>query len=251
MFIELKMNISHYRRVAASLIIWATMIAPTMASEQPVQVIAFEYPPYISQQSESNNYILSTLYRVFAESTSIDIQANFLSAARAHKTVESERWCLSLYPPIIPTTSHILIPLQEEFIELKLFRLTQPDAFMGKQLKGKTIAQLRMQTPEGVIKEFTAEGATFFQMETIPQGVQLLFKQRVDYLYGDAKAIEFAADNLGYDISQLQASALTYRRFPVGVWVNQQCPQSEQVLSQLKQAGFKMIQGNHSRFQSH
>jgi hypothetical protein len=126
-------------------------------------------------------------------------------------------------------------------MELKLFRLAEPEVFMGNELSGKVVAQLRMQMPKGVTKEFVDAGAKLLFVDTLEQGINLLLQSQVDYVYGDMKAIYYATEKIGFPSALMQDSALVFRGIPIGVWVNKQCKDSNFVLSQLRRQGFRPL----------
>ncbi|MCW3172082.1 type 2 periplasmic-binding domain-containing protein [Shewanella subflava] len=217
----------------------AIFVAPHSYA-QAINVIALEYPPYLTENQPEHGTAYDKLAQVFIHSP-VSIHPQFLSPARAHNRVDQGQWCLSFYPPITPGKDHVLVPLLKEKIELKLFRLAEPEVFIGNELSGKVVAQLRMQMLKGVAKEFVDAGAKLVLVDTLEQGVNLLLKNRVDYVYGDMNAIYYATEKIGFPSALIQDSALVLRSFPIGVWVNKQCEDSNFALSQLKRQGFRPL----------
>lgn len=220
--------------------LFAVLFFAPCSYAQSISVIALEYPPYLTETEPEYGTAYDKLAQAFTHSP-VSINAQFLSPARAHKRVDKGQWCLSFFPPISPSKDHVLVPLFKETIELKLFRLAEPEVFLGNELSGKVVAQLRMQMPKGVVKEFVDAGATLLLVDTLEQGVNLLLKNRVDYVYGDMNAIYYATEKIGFPTALIQDSALVFRSFPIGVWVNKQCKDSNFVLAQLKRQGYRPL----------
>ncbi|WP_434950001.1 hypothetical protein ACRWQL_11165 [Shewanella sp. HL-SH4] len=207
---------------------------------EPFYVDAIEYPPYLIQQQTDKGEAFAKLSQAMT-SSGFEVMANFLSSARVHKKLVNQDWCASFIPPFKTKKNHKLVPLYDDILELKLHRLVQSSQFTGDKIEGMRIAQLRMMQPKGVIKQFSDAGAVLFDIESIQQGTHLLIKNRVDYVYADLRAITFAANQLGIPIEQIQSSTTVFRKFPIGVWINTQCPISQKVLNHLGSKGFKAI----------
>ncbi|QBF83293.1 hypothetical protein EXU30_11725 [Shewanella maritima] len=213
------------------------LAAKANANSQQLDIIAINYPPYIDEKLPNYGESYQLIERAFS-GTQININANFLSAARALKEVNTQNWCASFHPPIPATPDHTLVITKQELVKLRLHRLLEANEFVGDELDGKVVAQLRMIAPKGVTKSFVEQGAELFLVESLPQAVSLLLKSRVDYIYGDTAAVEFAADNMNLSSALIQPSMKTYREFPVGLWFNNQCDISKNAIKILEAQGF-------------
>ncbi|WP_394129405.1 hypothetical protein [Shewanella maritima] len=224
-----------FRASIIAISLWACSASLVFA--QTMEVIALEYPPYISTSLPNNGEAFNTVQTELAKS-GIDLQANFLPAARAFNEVSKNQWCASFHPPIPVTAQHTLVITKKELVQLRLHRMLEPNEFVGTEINGKVIAQLRMIEPKGVTKGFVDQGAELFLVESLPQAVSLLLKNRVDYIYADSAALEFAAKQQNLLPTFLQASSIAFREFPVGIWFNNQCNQSSLAVNVLKKQGY-------------
>ncbi|MBR9728723.1 hypothetical protein ACFOD0_09625 [Shewanella intestini] len=204
---------------------------------QPLGVIAFDYPPYLGQKLDDFGESYLVLKRAF-DDTDILFSANFQPIDQAFKMVQDNQWCASFHPPAPAKPQHTLVITKPELIQLRLHRLIEPKEFVGNELNAKVIAQLRMIAPKSVTSAFIAQGATVNVVASLPQAVAALINGQVDYIYGDTHAIDVAADSMNLSSALLQASSMTYRQFPMGIWFNNQCKTAKVAIDILKQQGF-------------
>jgi hypothetical protein len=236
----MRLEMTTCRKVILSCFTLVLSMRVSITHAEPFYVDAIEYPPYLIQQQTDRGEAFAKLSQAMT-SSGFEVTANFLSSARVHKKLVNQDWCASFVPPFETKKNHKLVPLYDDILELKLHRLLQPSQFTGDKIEGMRIAQLRMMQPKGVIKQFSDAGAVLFDIESIQQGTHLLIKNRVDYVYADLRAITFAANQLGIPMEQIQSSTTVFRKFPIGVWINTQCPISQKILNHLDSKGFKAI----------
>ncbi|MDD8060900.1 MULTISPECIES: hypothetical protein [Shewanella] len=206
---------------------------------QDIDVIAFEYPPYLTQHSADQGEAVVLLRRAFAYSALIP-QVSFINSRAGQNHLANNEWCLSFLPPQKPTKQHLQIILDDTTIPLTLFRLAEPQVFIGNELADKVIAHLPIAVDDRKIRSFTGSGATLKLVDTIEQGVSLLLAQQVDYIYSDQEAINAASQTLNFPAILLQDSAMVFYQFPIAVWLNTQCTSAAAIESHLRQQQYSI-----------
>ncbi|GGQ03829.1 hypothetical protein [Shewanella litoralis] len=199
---------------------------------QDIDVIAFEYPPYLTQNAADQGEAAVLLQRAFAYSA-LSPTVTFVSSSAAQKQLKSNNWCLSFLPPQTPSAQHLQVILADKTIPLMLFRLAEPQVFIGNELKNKVIAHLPISLDDRKVRSFADAGAKLQLVDTIEQGLSLLLEQKVDYVYGDQQGINFAANKLNFPAMLLQDSAMVFYQFPMAVWLNTQCESATAIKSHL------------------
>ncbi|GGP43870.1 hypothetical protein [Shewanella saliphila] len=206
---------------------------------QNIDVIAFEYPPYLTQHRADQGEAVALLQRAFAYSA-LSPEITFINSSAVQNHLANNDWCLSFFPPQKPTKQHLQIILDDKKIPLTLFRLAEPQVFIGNELADKVIAHLPMAVDDRKVRSFTDFGATLKLVDTIEQGVSLLLAQKVDYIYGDQEAINVASQKLNFPAILLQDSAMVFYRFPIAVWLNTQCASAAAIESHLRQQQYSI-----------
>jgi polar amino acid transport system substrate-binding protein len=206
---------------------------------QDIDVIAFEYPPYLTQYSADQGEAVVLLQRAFAYSA-LNTNVKFVNSTTAQKQLNSNNWCLSFLPPKTPSALHLQVILADKTIPLMLFRLAEPHVFIGNELKDKVIAHLPISLEDRKIRSFVDAEAKLQLVETIEQGLSLLLEQKVDYVYGDQQGINFAANKLNFPAMLLQDSAMVFYQFPMAVWLNAQCKNAEAIKSHLTEKKYQI-----------
>ncbi|GGB44917.1 hypothetical protein K8B83_00370 [Shewanella inventionis] len=206
---------------------------------QEIDVIAFEYPPYLTQHTSEQGEVVVLLKRAFAYSA-FSPKITFISSRDAQKYITQKKWCLSFIPPQTPAKQHLQVILADKTIPLTLFRLAEPQVFIGNELKNKVIAHLPLSLDDRKVRSFAKAGAKLTLVDTIEQGVSLLLNQEVDYVYGDQQAIDYASNNLNFPAMLLQDSAMVFYQFPMAVWLNSQCASADKIRTHLEQQHYSI-----------
>ena len=206
---------------------------------QDIEVIAFEYPPYLTQHSTDQGEAVALLQHAFAYSA-FSPKIRFINNRDAQQYVNNRKWCLSFIPPQSPTKQHLQVILADNTLPLTLFRLAEPQVFIGNELKDKVIAHLPISLGDNKVRAFVDSGAQLAPVDTIEQGISLLLNQEVDYVYGDQQAIDFASKKLNFPAMLLQDSATVFYHFPISVWLNTQCQNAQQLRDHFTQQRYSI-----------
>jgi len=207
-----------------------------------LEVIAMDYAPFTSETSDDNGLAFKLL--TDALDGTVQVQPQFLSAARAHRMVQEGEWCASFYPPQKLIDKHILVKLADEPVKLGLYRLRENTPFFWNnlnELAGRRVAYFRALERDGIGLEMVQAGIEIFSVETTRQGVQLLAKGRVDYAFGDQVSGPALMKQLGLNPDDYQFSETVFRDFPVGIWLNLSCPQALTAFHYLNSHGYLQI----------
>lgn len=217
------------------LLILSAFCLPVFA--ESLDIVSIEYPPHITDSEPQNGAVGEILHRVMMGSD-ISYEMDFLSAARAHQEILTNTWCTSFYPPTPPLAQHVLVHLDNQLLNLTLFRLKQDEPFAFESYKPGKIAQLRLIRSHGETKKLEEKGASLFPIESVKQGVNLLTKQRVDYLYTDEISFNYAVNLLNFNGDDFQRSDQVLRQIQIGIWLNLDCPIAVKTQTHLNSKGY-------------
>lgn len=198
--------------------------AQVMATEK-VSVLALEYPPYTSQQSESLGISFVALRKKLAP-LGVEPEAIFLPPARAGMHMESREWCFSFYPPNIKSDNYQFIQLDTKPIALSFYRWRQPEAFDWQalnELAGLRVAMLRSFNRGGLYKVMLEAGLEVIDVNSLSQGFSFLDKRRVDLVFADEYGGAYIMAQLGMDVEKVQFAQTPLTETFLHVWGNLNC----------------------------
>jgi len=194
----------------------------SFASVHKVDVIAIDYPPFITQSGPSLGITFELLEGRLSELKLLELRPNILPPARAQTELTKPDWCLSFYPP---ASSEFIerIPLSENKVLLgfvsKQKQVSWPDF---KYFNHKRLAMLRATITEGMQGQLKQAGAIIVPVETVEQGINLLLKGRVDFAFTDNMSfLEKQKTNKEY--AQLAFANTSLLEVQLGVYFNTQC----------------------------
>ncbi|TLX48799.1 hypothetical protein C1E24_01455 [Pseudoalteromonas phenolica] len=204
------------------IVISCILTVKSFASVHKVDVIAIDYPPFISQSEPSHGITYELLERKLANLKLIKLRPRFLPPARAQTELTKSGWCLSFYPPA-PSEFIERIPLSEDKVLLGFISKQQQVTWQNfKYFKQKRLAMLRATITEGMQGQLKQAGAVIVSVETVDQGINLLLKGRVDFAFTDNLSfLEKQKTNKEY--AQLAFAKTPLIEVQVGVYFNTQC----------------------------
>ena len=195
------------------------------AYSKSFEVIAIEYPPYTSENEANNGLSFEALNQYFKQQA-IHFSPLFLPPARAALYLSSDRWCLSFYPPI-EQKKFPVFDLDDFSIKLGLVRKTQLTPFSWQslsELSGRKVAMLRSNEKRSdSIKQFLNANIELINVESVSQGLQLLEKERVDYVFSDFAGGQYIMKQLGLHLADYQFSQTLLLETNIKVWHNPKC----------------------------
>lgn len=195
------------------------------AYSKSFEVIAIEYPPYTSENEANNGLSFEALNQYFKQQA-IHFSPLFLPPARAALYLKNDRWCLSFYPPL-EQNKYPVIELDDYTIKLGLIRKTQLTPFSWQslvELSGRKVAMLRSNEKRSdLITQFMNANITLINVESVSQGLQLLEKERVDYVFSDLDGGQYIMKQLGFHLSDYQFSQTLLLETNIKVWRNPNC----------------------------
>jgi polar amino acid transport system substrate-binding protein len=154
-----------------------------------VKVIAVEYPPFSTTESETFGIVFDHLKPYAETHFKAPYEPYFLPPARAQLVIEQGDWCVSFYPPHKTNENAKFVPLSPEHVKLGLYRLEQ---------------------------------ATRFNYESLSElSGSVAMLGRVDYAFGDSSTLKTYAhiDN----INKLQFSEIPIYEARIGFFYNTDC----------------------------
>src|SRR5690606_16713268 len=122
-----------------------------------VEVIAIEYPPFLSETLPEKGVSLEYLKRNLAGSN-IEIVPLFVPPGRARYLMDRGAWHASFIPPGTNSPTVQLVTLQDAHMRFGLLRRHQEGSFSWsnlKELSGKTVAASRSGRPTGYYADLT------------------------------------------------------------------------------------------------
>jgi polar amino acid transport system substrate-binding protein len=191
-----------------------------------IDVITVEYPPFASRFMQNEGLVFELLRDHYPLPPVWSYSSYFVPPARAQHMVENESWCISLYPPRKPSDHVKFIALGGE--EVKLGFAVHINSVLNKwqsaqSLEGKVVALLRSKTPSEAQLLFEEKKADILYVEQVEQGVEMLYRHRVDMAFVDH--ITFKQMRKEHeDWHDIEFSDDILRSVPVGVFYNSQCP---------------------------
>ena len=196
----------------------ALLLMPMSSQAKTVDVLAIEYPPFMTSE-EPNNGIAFELLEKAAFSDAITWRALFVPPARAAAIIRSGEWCASFYPAVEGIESQSIV-LSKSKISVGLVRLAEKSTFVWQSLNdlaGESVALLRTKEDAAFAQQFTDAGFRIVFVEDIETGIRLVKSNRVDYALSDN--MSFA--QLNDDALQFSKSALVVT--PVTLYLNPVC----------------------------
>ncbi|WP_088329914.1 hypothetical protein [Lacimicrobium sp. SS2-24] len=186
-----------------------------------VDILAVEYPPFTSNEMPTNGIGFELLRQRLAN-TSIDWSPFIVPPARAQGMIASGNWCVSFYPPKQGVMGNDYYPLGDN-VDIALIRVQQDDPFRlnRETLTGKTVAVLRP-SKEGQIHERLSDyDLQLIFVETVEQGFRMMIRERVDFVLADTTSAGLF--EASHDSIQLQPADTPLMTMQVGVYLNHQC----------------------------
>lgn len=188
-----------------------------------VKVIAVEYPPFLTSDSETFGLSFAHLKPYAKTHFKTAYEPYFLPPGRAQLIIEQGDWCVSFYPPHKTNENAKFVPLSPEHVKLGLYRLEQPTRFNYESLSelSGSVAMLRSNTLGSTPKMLEDAGLELVHLEKIEQGIHMLLAGRVDYAFGDSSTLKTYAhiDN----INKLQFSEIPIYEARIGFFYNTDC----------------------------
>lgn len=199
-------------------------LADTSAAQR-VEVIAIDYPPFISETAPGFGTAFIQL-REWLDTTNLNIDPvlKLLPPARANRTVNQESYCASFYPPK-SQDQRTFVAFNDKQIEIKLVRRNAEGTFAwtaGSYFTGSRIAVLRNYGQSPLFQDFDKAGAELVPVETVDQGMEMLRLGRVDYAVIDSYkfAKEYSNRSGG---TKYQMSRNTLDTTKVGIYIGPEC----------------------------
>lgn len=208
------------------ILILILLLSNDLYAQEPIKVIAIEYPPLLVSQSETfgSNFVL---LRQYANTHfKVDYEPYFVPPRRAQLLIERGEWCISFYPPGKGNKKAKFVPLSQESVKLGLYRLTQDNEFDYESLSelNGSVAVLRSNTTGVASSKLKDAGLELVHLDTLEQGIHMLLAGRVDYAFGDKKT---ATAYLGIEgTNKLQFSEVSLHEADVGFSYNIDCEDS-------------------------
>lgn len=210
----------------------------SFASVHKVDVIAIDYPPFITQSEPSLGITFELLEKRLAELKLLELRPNILPPARAQTELTKSDWCLSFYPPA-PSEFIERIPLSEDKVLLGFVSKQQQVAWQDfKYFNHKRLAMLRATITEGIQGQLKQAGAVIVPVETVEQGINLLLKERVDFAFTDNMSF-FDKQKTNKEYAQLAFAKTPLLEVQVGVYFNRQCKYAGLLAPHLHKAKIK------------
>jgi len=194
-------------------------------SQQSIDVITVEYPPFTSNYVSGYGINFKLLDKYATHNFKTTFQPLFVPPARAQKLMLTNDWCLSFYPPKPNDPYAKFQPLSDEIVKLGLYRLKSHKPFKWQslsELKNKSVALLRPTKLGPIHEQLKQAQMKLVFVETVEQGLSMLIHKRVDYAFGDNTAINQTA--IGKENKEkLQFSNSSLLEAQVGFFYNSRC----------------------------
>lgn len=196
-----------------------------LCAASSIEVIAVEYPPFTSSQMYNDGLVFELLRDYYPLPESWQYKSYFVPPARAQHIVEQNAWCISIYPPAALSDHIKFVALGGQEVKLGFAVHTNTALEQWKSvpsLEGKVVALLRAKTPTEVERMLEEKKATVLYLENVEQGVDMLYRHRVDLAFIDH--ITFAQLRKSHeDWHDIGFADDILRSVPVGVFYNSQC----------------------------
>ena len=216
----------------------AFLSQPTVGDQEhpegvSVDVLALEYPPFLSKNMPSSGYAFELLE---SKLTGYSIEPNpvIVPPARAQRMIRTGRWCVSFYPPKQGPLSSNFFPLGET-IDVLLISVSEPESFSiqdEQKFEGRSVAVLRPEKHGTIHQKLITTGLRLVYVESIYQGLDMLQKGRVDFSMGDKYSTESYQRDRGSEID-FRFSREPLVSTPIGVFLNEKCDLFDQLKSAL------------------
>lgn len=190
-------------------------------ANQTVEVIAVEYPPFMSLLAE-NGGLSMELLELKTQGKGISWKPKFLPPARASSLIAEGDWCASFYPVFADMPIRVF-PLSDTPVKIGLVRRKGASVFRWHSLDEfhhKTVALLRDQSDTPFYNQFKEAGVDIVYVETIGQGLQMLLMERLDMAVADEVTFH-RLEQGSRDLLQFSETPLL--RIPIAVRINERC----------------------------
>jgi len=202
------------------------LLSNDIYSQELMDVIAVEYPPFSTSQSKTfgSNFILLKQYA--DTHFKVGYEPYFIPPGRAQLLIEQGEWCISFYPPRKKNKKARFVLLSPEPVKLGLYRLTQNNEFNYTSLSELhgSVAILRSNVLGSIPKKLEDAGLELVHLNKIEQGIHMLLAGRVDYAFGDNTTIKTYTEI--NNINKLQFSEVSLHEAEVGFFYNIDCEES-------------------------
>ncbi|WP_430461431.1 hypothetical protein ACQUQU_01255 [Thalassolituus sp. LLYu03] len=177
------------------------------STQQTVQVIAFDYPPYLQAAADDGGLSFQALRAALLGSDWL-VEPLFLPSARAsHLLANDEHWLASFMPPPAGSGDVDRVPLNNTRVKSGLFRIPGPGAFIWSELSelsGHSVMITRTATMGGLADQLKDAGLLVIPINGIDQGLSMLLSGRSDYLLSLEQTGYYFADQQGIAREKLQ-----------------------------------------------
>lgn len=195
-----------------------------------VDVHAIEFPPYTSETMKDYGVAFNALSKHLLES-GIEITPKILPPARAAKELEEGNWCLSFYPPYNKQFTQQVF-LNEYPVHLGLFADENYSWQELSELSNMRIAILRSYTGKSeLIMLLKKAQLIIIEVETVEQGLKLLLKDRVDFVFAEDASITYLKAKLKLKEKRIYFTGRPLLTTRINIWVNLACDRAEEILA--------------------
>jgi len=193
----------------------------SFSQENTVEVIAVEYPPFTTLDSDDDGLAFKLLRRKNAEQ-GFTWQPLFLPPGRAIRVINSDQWCASFYPPT-STLDYSTYILDKNPIQIGLVRKKQVAEFSWQSfddIKQFKVGLLRSDKNSIFIKSFTDAGIDVFFLESVDIGVKMVLADRLDYAILDNRTFDALSSETK---NKLQLSTTHLLETQISIYINNKC----------------------------
>lgn len=202
-------------------------IFTTLVRGEDIEVLAVEYPPFTTETDIEGGLCFHYLNE-FSETFLNGKQFSrvFVPPARAEALLSDNQFCMAFYPPKKNQELYSFMPLKDEKVKLGLIRGKQKNEFSWQnlsELKGKRIAVLRSNLKSPLIKSLETNNIHLEYVEQIAQGLAMLDRDHVDFVFGDNASLEHITEKNGKSAEAYQFSKTAFMEAQIGFHYKKDC----------------------------
>lgn len=214
--------------VASIFLVLTLLVSALPLRAKTVDVIAIEYPPFTSSETEGNGVAFELLEKVLGEE-GIVWRAAYAPPARAASIIAKGDWCASFYP-VAEELDSISVVLSNSEVTIGLVRkkgLTHEKVnspFKWKtlaSLAGSSVALLRTRQNSSFVQQFFDAGIEVRFVESKEIGIKYVEEGFVDYAISDNISFsQLNKENLEFSQSSILTTPVTLFMNPGCDWGN-------------------------------
>lgn len=199
------------------------------------EVIAMEYPPYVSAHLADNGSSVRLL-REQLQQAGWQLHIKFYPPARATaETAKSTGWHLSFMPPHENPQVEMVV-FGPAKIHYSFFRLKQSTPFVWHdltELKGRRLATIRPFNNNLDNEAFTKAGMGLVYVDNIEQGFLMVQSKRADYFLTAEDTGWYYLQKMQLDPNQFQFAQTSIRTYDHTIYLNRNSPDSTELYQAL------------------